>query len=82
MGEWILKKILIKTIFSKVNTKQVKANWKIGRHIVEFEQHGDQPAEYGNDLLTKLSVDLKSRYGKGFGRRNVLDMQQVEFQTK
>lgn len=57
-----------------VNTELVKANWKIGRHIVEFEQQGKERAEYGSDLLTRLSRDLKLRYGKGFGRRNILDM--------
>jgi hypothetical protein len=57
-----------------VNTEMVKANWEIGRHIVEFEQHGNERAEYGSDLLAKLSRDLNLRYGKGFGRRNVLDM--------
>ncbi len=57
-----------------VNIELVKANWTIGRHIVEFEQHGHERAEYGSELLTILSKDLKLRYGKGFGRRNVLDM--------
>jgi len=57
-----------------VNTELVKANWEIGRHIVEFEQHGQERAEYGSELLTKLSKDLRQRYGKGFGRRNILDM--------
>ncbi len=52
----------------------VKANWEIGRHIVEFEQHGHERAEYGSDLLSRLSKDLKLHHGKGFGRRNVLDM--------
>jgi hypothetical protein len=52
----------------------VKANWEIGRHIVEFEQQGQERAEYGSDLLVRLSMDLKLRYGKGFGRRNILDM--------
>ncbi len=60
--------------FKAVNTELVKANWEIGRHIVEFEQHGHERAEYGSDLLARLSKDLKLRYGKGFGRRNVLDM--------
>jgi len=60
-----------------VNTELVKANWKIGRHIVEFEQHGHERAEYGSDLLTRLAKDLKLRYGKGFGRRNVLDMRRL-----
>ena len=57
-----------------INTELVKANWEIGRHIVEFEQQGQQRAEYGSDLLARLSKDLKLRYGKGFGRRNILDM--------
>lgn len=60
--------------FRLINTELVKANWEIGRHIVEFEQQGQERAEYGSDLLSKLSKDLKLRYGKGFGRRNVLDM--------
>ncbi len=57
-----------------VNTELVKANWEIGRHIVEYEQGGSERAEYGTDLLSRLSADLKLRYGKGFGRRNILDM--------
>lgn len=57
-----------------INTELVKANWEIGRHIIEYEQHGDERAEYGSTLLTSLSKDLRQRYGKGFGRRNVLDM--------
>ncbi len=61
-------------VYKAVNTALVKANWEIGRHIVEFEQDGQERAEYGSALLSMLSTDLKLRYGKGFGRRNVLDM--------
>lgn len=57
-----------------VNTALVKVNWEIGRHIVDFEQQGLERAEYGSELLLRLSMDLKLRFGKGFGRRNVLDM--------
>ena len=57
-----------------INTELVKANWEIGRHIVEFEQQGQERAEYGSALLASLSKDLKHLYGKGFGRRNILDM--------
>jgi predicted nuclease of restriction endonuclease-like (RecB) superfamily len=57
-----------------INTELVKVNWEIGRHIVEYEQHGEERAEYGSELLTILSRDLRHRYGKGFGRRNILDM--------
>lgn len=54
-----------------VNRELVAANWEIGRHIVEFEQHGKEKAEYGSSLLTNLSKDLRSAYGKGFGKSNL-----------
>lgn len=57
-----------------INTELVKANWEIGRHIIEYEQHGEERAEYGTALLTSLSKDLRKKYGTGFGRRNILDM--------
>ncbi len=60
--------------YKAINAELVKANWEIGRHIVQFEQDGQERAEYGSDLLSRLSKDLRIRYGKGFGRRNVLDM--------
>lgn len=57
-----------------INTELVRANWEIGKHIIEFEQGGHERAEYGSDLLSNISKDFKLRFGKGFGRRNVLDM--------
>ena len=54
-----------------INAELVKANWEIGRHIVEFEQHGKERAEYGSELLVRLSSDLKQRFGKGFSRSNL-----------
>lgn len=54
-----------------INQELVKANWDIGRHIVEFEQKGKEKAEYGSSLLTNLSKDLKNSYGKGFGKSNI-----------
>jgi hypothetical protein len=35
----------------------VKANWEIGRHIVEYEQDGKEKADYGSALLTNLAKD-------------------------
>ncbi|NMF61211.1 PDDEXK nuclease domain-containing protein [Pseudanabaena yagii] len=60
--------------FEQVNTLLVETYWQIGQYIVEFEQKGNERAEYGSRLLTQLSRDLKTAYGKGFSRRNVLDM--------
>ena len=39
-----------------VNTNLVKANWQIGRHIVEYEQHGQERAEYGSKLRQGFRV--------------------------
>lgn len=54
-----------------INAELVKANWEIGRHIVEYEQHGKEKADYGSALLTTLSKDLKLKYGKGFSKSNI-----------
>ena len=59
-----------------VNNELLKANWEIGKYIVEFEQHGNEKAEYGSSLLTNLSKDLKSRFGKGFSKSNIYLMRQ------
>lgn len=54
-----------------INQELIAANWEIGKHIVEFEQGGKEKAEYGSSLLSNLSKDLKSAYGKGFGKSNL-----------
>jgi len=54
-----------------INTELLTANWEIGRHIVEYEQHGNDKAAYGSALLNNLARDLKSRFGKGFSKSNV-----------
>ncbi|MDP0383917.1 PDDEXK nuclease domain-containing protein [Glaesserella parasuis] len=53
------------------NTILVQTYWLIGRHIVEFEQNGQDKAEYGSNLLERLSKDLTKLYGKGFSRSNL-----------
>ncbi len=54
-----------------INTILVQTYWQIGRHIVEFEQDGKNKAEYGSNLLNRLSKDLSLEFGKGFGRSNL-----------
>jgi hypothetical protein len=62
--------------FQAVNNELLKANWEIGKYIVEYEQHGNEKAEYGSALLANLSKDLKSRFGKGFSKSNIYLMRQ------
>jgi len=42
--------------------------WEIGRRIVEFEQAGKARADYGERIIEQLSIDLRNRCGRGFGR--------------
>jgi len=63
-----------KKVYAHINQDLVKTYWELGRRIVEYEQKGEERAEYGSELLERISQDLRQRYGKGFGRRNVLDM--------
>ena len=60
-----------------VNTLLVQTYWHIGQHIVEFEQGGKEKADYGSGLLDRLSKDLSTLYGKGFGRSNVFYMRKL-----
>lgn len=54
-----------------INHELIKANWEIGKHIVEYEQDGNEKAEYGSSLLTNLAKDLKTLYGKGFSKSTI-----------
>ena len=63
-----------KKAIQSVNSILIETYWNIGKHIVEYEQKGNEKADYGSNLLDKLSKDLKLKYKKGFSRRNILDM--------
>lgn len=59
-------------ISNEVNSTMVDAYWNIGKYIVEYEQQGKERAEYGTNLLNRLSKDLTRLYGKGFGKSNLI----------
>lgn len=65
------------SIAAAVNSAIVQSYWEIGQYIVEYEQKGHAKAEYGSDVLNKLSRDLTDRYGKGFSRSNVFYMRKM-----
>ena len=60
-----------------VNSVLLTTYWQIGKHIVEYEQGGKEKAEYGSDLLSRLSGDLTIRYGQGFGLSNLTKMRKL-----
>jgi predicted nuclease of restriction endonuclease-like (RecB) superfamily len=59
-----------------VNTAMVHAYWLIGREIVEVEQQGKERAEYGEELMKRLSAKLTRRFGRGFSVPNLRNMRQ------
>src|SRR3989344_703469 len=75
-----------KQAYQSVNSILVKTYWEIGKQIVEYEQHGEEKAEYGSALLDNISKDLKIMHGRGFSKSNVYLMRQFylkyqKFQT-
>lgn len=54
-----------------VNAIMTATYWEIGSRIVEFEQGGKDRADYGEELLLRLSSDLVERFGRGFSRQNL-----------
>jgi predicted nuclease of restriction endonuclease-like (RecB) superfamily len=54
-----------------VDAVQVQTCWKMGQHIVEFEQGGAERADYGLGLLDRLAERLTAEFGKGFDASNL-----------
>ncbi len=57
-----------------VNVFMTATYWEIGRRIVEFEQGGQDRANYGDAIVDRLAQDLPTRLGRGYSRRNVFLM--------
>ena len=53
-----------------VNLALTARNWLVGYYIVEFEQHGEDRANYGDKLLKKLAQRLNRR---GLGERRLYE---------
>ncbi len=54
-----------------VNSIMTATYLLIGQYIVEFEQNGHDRANYGEEVIRRLSSDLTARYGRGFSVRNL-----------
>ena len=55
--------------YSAVNSAMIATYWNIGRRIVEEEQHGQERAAYGKELINMLAKELTHEYGSGFSAR-------------
>ncbi|MCX7926585.1 MAG: PDDEXK nuclease domain-containing protein, partial [Candidatus Omnitrophica bacterium] len=66
-----------KQVARVINDVLLKTYWEVGKRIIEYEQRGKGRAEYGEELLIKLSKDLTQKYGKGFSRSNLQYMRML-----
>lgn len=57
-----------------VNLSLTARNWLVGYYIVEFEQHGEDRARYGDNLINRLAKDINR---KGFEPRRLREYRQI-----
>lgn len=57
--------------YHAVDTILSQRNWLIGYRIAEEEIDGSDRAEYGANIIKKLSKQLTEKYGKGYDRSNL-----------
>lgn len=60
-----------------VNPVLVASYWELGRKIVELKPNGRERADYGAQLIERLSGDLTEKFAKGFSRQNLQYMRQL-----
>lgn len=62
------------TVIRSVNQTMVLTYFEIGRMIIEEQQDGKERADYGKEVLKKLSAVLKKEFDKGFSVDNLENM--------
>lgn len=60
-----------KYAYQAVNTAMIHRNWMLGKRIADEELQGENRAEYGKEVIKKLSEYLSKIYGKGFTKSNL-----------
>ncbi|MCG7656235.1 PDDEXK nuclease domain-containing protein [Wielerella bovis] len=62
--------------YAAVHAEMVWAYWQIGKRIVQEEQHGEQRAQYGQQIIQTLSDELTREFGRGFSKRTLWEIRQ------
>ena len=57
-----------------VNLSLTARNWLVGYYIVEYEQHGEDRAKYGEKLINRLAKEIDR---KGFEPRRLREFRQI-----
>ncbi|MBP3194122.1 MAG: hypothetical protein J6M05_00425 [Cardiobacteriaceae bacterium] len=53
-------------VLTAINSAEVYTKYAIGQYIVEYEQQGEQRAQYGKQVLQDLSERLTEKFGKSW----------------
>ena len=61
-------------VVTNINTTMAYTYFEIGKYIVEYEQNGNDRAQYGMSILKNLSIRLSTRFGKGYSEDNLSNM--------
>lgn len=62
------------SVIQSVNNTMTKTYFEMGKLIIEEEQNGNERAEYGKQLIPKLSKQLTAEFGRGFSTTNLKQM--------
>lgn len=60
-----------KVAYSAVDLTLVHRNWLLGKRIADEELNGESRAEYGAEVIKKLSKFLNAQYGRGYTKTNL-----------
>lgn len=66
-------------VFKTIDNTIIETYWNIGKEIVEEEQNGENRAEYGKEIIKKLSIELIKEYGRGYSLSNLKRMRKFYF---
>ncbi|MCM1053030.1 MAG: PDDEXK nuclease domain-containing protein [Ruminococcus sp.] len=61
-------------IVYQINNTLINTYFNIGKIIVKNEQNGNIRADYGKEVLLRLSKKLTTKFGSGFSRSNLQNM--------
>jgi len=62
------------SVMRHIDSKMCTTYFLIGRYIVEDEQYGEKRAEYAEEVLKYLGIELSKQFGRGFSARNLANM--------
>ena len=63
-----------KAAYRTVNMILTQRNWLIGYRIAEEALASEQRAEYGAEVIKRLSRELTTKYGKGIGQEQFISL--------